>query len=202
MYNYLSTNEKLAKSNIYSWGIPAYKSQSGMITCPGAKDCIVGCYARNGRYVMTNVKQAQEKRLALSLTEEFVDVICQEISRRKVERLRIHDSGDFYSLDYLKKWIKIAELNPSTLFYAYTKMLPLLNLVVFPSNFVIIKSFGGKWDNQINTETDRHSKVFSTIDALKIAGYQDVSVTDDLAFSGNNKVGLIYHGPKAKKWGT
>jgi hypothetical protein len=198
---YLSTNEKLKRSGIYSWGIPAYKSASGMVTCPGAKSCIVGCYAKNGRYAMPNVKLAQEKRLALSLTDSFVETIDAELKARKVNKLRVHDSGDFYSLEYLNKWIEIARLNPKTLFYAYTKMIPLLKMVSdFPGNFVIIKSFGGKWDDQIDPETDRHSKVFSTIDALKVAGYADVTELDERAFGDNPKIGLVYHGPKAKAW--
>lgn len=201
MKNYLSTNEKLKRSNIYSWGIPAYKSQTGLITCPGAKACIAGCYARNGRYVMSNVKKAQEERLALSLTDSFVDVITAEIKRRRVSKLRVHDSGDFYSLEYLKKWIAIAEKNPETFFYAYTKMHPILKMVgELPGNFGIIKSFGGKWDDQINPETDRHSRVFETIQALAAAGYADVTEFDERAMEANPKIGLVYHGAKSKTW--
>lgn len=197
---YLSTNEKLKRSNIYSWGIPAYKSATGLTTCPGAKACIVGCYAKNGRYTMPNVKLAQEKRLALSLTDSFVETIDAELKARKVSKLRIHDSGDFYSLEYLKKWIAIAEKNPQTFFYAYTKMHPILKFVKLPGNFGIIKSFGGKWDDQIDVDTDRHSKVFTTIDALKIAGYADVTELDERAMGPNPKIGLVYHGAKSKTW--
>ena len=201
MKNYLSTNEKLKRSNVYSWGIPAYKSETGLITCPGAKTCITGCYARNGRYVMRNVKLAQETRLALSLTDSFVDVITEEIKRRRVSKLRVHDSGDFYSLEYLKKWIAIAEKNPQTFFYAYTKVHPILAMVgELPGNFGIIKSYGGKWDEQINPETDRYSKVFDTTQALAAAGYADVTELDERAMESNPKIGLVYHGPKSKQW--
>ena len=196
--NYLSTNEKLARSGIFSWGIPAYRSASGMITCPGAKACISGCYAKNGRYVMPNVKAAQERRLALALSDNFVSVISAEIQARKVHKLRVHDSGDFFSLKYLQAWAEIAAQNPKTLFYAYTKMLPLLSMITLPGNFVVIKSAGGKWDNLIDQKTDRHSRVFTSQKELKAAGYADVTKLDSRAYGKNPKIGLVYHGPKSK----
>jgi len=196
--SFLSTNEKLSRSGIYSWGIPAYKAASGMITCPGANACIAGCYAKNGRYVMPNVKAAQERRLALALSADFVSVLSAEIQARKVHKLRVHDSGDFFSLKYLQAWAEIARQNPKTLFYAYTKMLPLLDNVVLPGNFVVIKSAGGKWDNLIDQSKDRHSRVFSSQSELMAAGYADVTKLDSRAYGKNPKIGLVYHGPKSK----
>jgi hypothetical protein len=198
MKHYLSTNEKLSRSGIFSWGIPAYRSSTGLITCPGAKTCIAGCYAKNGRYVMPNVKAAQEARLKLALSPDFVSVISSEIQKRKVHKLRVHDSGDFFSRKYLDSWAEIARQNPKTLFYAYTKMLPLIELVTLPGNFVVIKSAGGKWDHLINQKTDRHSRVFSSLKDLKSAGYADVTKLDSRAYGKNPKIGLVYHGPKSK----
>jgi hypothetical protein len=203
MKNFLSSgNEKLARSGIFSWGIPAYKSADGTITCPGALDCIRGCYAAQGRYVMPNVKTAQENRLALSRSPEFVDMIDGEIKSRLVRKLRVHDSGDFYSLSYLQNWLEIARRNPKTLFYAYTKMLPLLDRVTPPGNFVFIKSTGGRWDSQINPETDRHARVFDSIQSLKKSGYSDVTKLDSRAWGKNPRIGLVYHGAKSKAWNS
>lgn len=203
MIKYLSTNSKLKKSGIFSWGIPAYKSESGMLTCPAAQSCIKGCYARNGSYRLSVVKKAKERNLALSLTDSFVDTIDNEIKLRKVIKLRVHDSGDFYSIKYLNDWATIASRNPQTLFYAYTKMLPILPRVTLPGNFVIIKSYGGKFDSLINPETDRHSMVFSSKEKMIASGYADTTETDDNAFNPNvNKVGLVYHGLKPFSWNT
>lgn len=200
---YLSTNNKLKKSGIFSWGIPAYQSETGMLTCPAAKDCVTGCYARNGMYRFPNSKKARERNLALSLSESFVETIDLEIKKRKITKLRVHDSGDFYSIKYLTDWATIASRNPQTLFYAYTKMLPILPRVNLPGNFVIIKSYGGKFDSLINPEVDRHSMVFSSKEELNASGYLDTTETDDNAFSNNgNKIGLVYHGLKSKAWNT
>jgi len=208
--NYLSQNSKMKKMTgvkTFNWGIPAFISDTGMRTCPNAGICAKGCYAKQGTYVWSNVAQAFEKRLALSLTSDFVPTINAELKRRKVDRLRIHDSGDFYSLEYLNKWLEIIHDNPSIQFYAYTKMVDMFKNVketidkLYPK-FTIIYSFGGKQDNMINTTIDRHSQVFENIDDLIAAGYIDASKDDANAISTNHKVGLIYHGAKSKKWLT
>lgn len=208
MKNYLSTNSKLRKSGIFSWGIPAYRSSTGKLTCPGANDCIKGCYARAGFYVMPNVAASQEARLRLSETEAFINTIDSEIKRRKIKRLRIHDSGDFYSRSYLEKWQTIIAKNPGTLFYAYTKMLPLFKPnpgsgLRFQSqpNFIVIFSEGGKWDTLIKS-TDRHSRVFESAAELKKAKYADAHVYDSAAFGKNHRIGLVYHGPASRNWTT
>jgi hypothetical protein len=38
-----------------------------------------------------------------------------------MRRVRIHPAGDFYSVHYIKKWIRIARRCSSTVFYAYTR---------------------------------------------------------------------------------
>lgn len=203
VYNWLTQNSKLKKSSgpkTYNWGIPAYKSASGFITCPGAAACIQGCYARAGGYIFSNVAKVFEKRLAFSTSGEFVSGMDAEIKRRKVKRIRIHDSGDFYNAEYLNKWILIMQLNPLTEFYAYTKMVTLFRTYakagMIPDNFKVILSYGGKEDKLIDTVTERHSKVFETEEQLIAEGYVNATDDDYLATGDNHKVGLVYHGTK------
>lgn len=202
--NYLSTNTKLKRDGIFSFGIPAYKSSTGLITCPGALSCIKGCYARNGLYLMPSVKKSQEARLELTRDSElFIAVIDTELRKRKVRVLRIHDSGDFYSEAYRDSWFTIMRLNPGIKFYAYTKNLPLFHMVKLPVNFTLIASEGGKYDNRINVETNRHSRVFDSLEALKAAGYVDTTENDRHAYESNSKrIGLVYHGSNSKAWKT
>lgn len=204
MKHYLSTNDKLKKNNIYSFGIPAYKSATGLITCPSALNCIKGCYARQGRYAMPNVKNAQENRLALTQSSEFVDTISNELVKRKVKILRIHDAGDFYSMQYFTNWMLIVQRNPQVKFYAYTKQVIMLKSLVsmLPKNFTLIFSYGGKNDAMIDTNTDRHSKVFSSLKELRANKYQDTTKRDINALGTNNKIGLVYHGFKSRTWST
>lgn len=201
--NYLSTNSKLKRDGIFSFGIPAYKSATGMLTCPAALTCIKGCYARNGTYNFPSVKSAQEKRLELTKDRElFIAVIDTELRKRKVKILRIHDSGDFYSKAYLDTWLTIISLNPNIQFYAYTKMVPLFKGLKLPANFTVIYSEGGKYDKQIDTANDRHSRVFSDISELKQANYADTTTNDINAIGKNKRIGLVYHGVESKKWRT
>ena len=186
----------------FNWGIPAFQSRDGFKTCPWAGECAKGCYARQGAYVWSNVSQAFEARLTLSRSPEFVPTLVAEIKRRKIQRLRIHDSGDFYSGAYRDSWLAIMSECPSTQFYAYTKALPLFQGRTLPVNFQLIYSEGGKLDARIDTTKERHSRVFGTLEALAAAGYADASQNDSVATGPNHKIGLIYHGAKSKAWGT
>jgi hypothetical protein len=45
-------------------------------------------------------------------------------NRPLVQRVvRIHESGEFYSKKYIKKWRKITKKNPDWIFYSFTKRL-------------------------------------------------------------------------------
>src|ERR1700678_3073892 len=102
----LTQNSKMRKSKdkrTFNFGIPAYKDKVGAKTCPNAAACIVGCYANAGAYMFSNVKRAFEARLEATKQDNFGVLIQTELDKKRVERLRIHDSGDFYSLGYTMK---------------------------------------------------------------------------------------------------
>lgn len=192
----MKRSENSQFKRIYNWTIPALMTKDGFKTCPMAGVCAGGCYAKMGAYIWPKVYAKHESNLKLTFTEEFTAAMSLEIKRTKADLVRIHDAGDFYSLEYLKKWIAIAQLNPGVQFYAYTKMVELIKSVDIPSNLVIIFSLGGKQDSLIDQATDRHSKVFESLDALLAAGYIDTSHDDTLALGSNAKIGLVYHGNK------
>lgn len=216
MTKLLTQNAKIAKSSkgeylIYNWGIPAYQSKTGLRTCPAAGTCAKGCYATQGAYAWSNVAQAYEYRLAVSQSATFVQSMQTELNRaiklsakkRKRLAIRIHDSGDFYSIDYIKRWFEVIQANPEVLFYAYTKQVKLFKAMqLVPTNLVLIYSEGGLFDTQIR-DTDRHSRVFINEAELIAAGYDNASADDTVAFtSTSGKIGLIYHGAKSKTWTT
>lgn len=210
--SYLSQPSKFLATSSYkilSYGIPAFQSSDGFRTCPNAGKCSVGCYASQGRYSFGNVKAAYEKRLKLSLSERFVHVITDEIlqvsERQEKLAIRIHDSGDFYSMKYALKWFEVAKECKSVRFYAYTKEVALMKhlsrKLSLPANFTLIYSYGGRNDRLINQENDRHARVFDNIEALRLANYADACKDDSVAFlSDNHRIGLIYHGAKSKRW--
>ena len=200
--NLLTQNSKLKKTSknlnlrVFNFGIPAYKSASGKLTCPMADECVEFCYAKKGAYVWSNVQPAFEKRYQLSKTLEFIDAMNSEIKKKRPEYVRVHDSGDYYSRSYLAKWITIANQNPSVKFYSYTNMVDMIKNTNLPDNYDIIFSDSGKQKHMINQNTDRHTKIFKSKEELLSKGYVDASETDLYAtkwFNKTNRVGLIFH---------
>ena len=200
--NLLTQNSKLKKTSkelglrVFNFGIPAYKSASGKLTCPMADACVKFCYAKKGAYIWSNVQPAFEKRYQLSKTDEFVDAMNNEIRKKKPDYVRVHDSGDYYSPKYLKKWIQIANDNPSVKFYSYTNMVEMMLKTSLPGNYDIIFSDSGKQKHLIDEKKHRHTKIFSNVDDLTSSGYSNASKIDLHAtrwFSKTNKVGLVFH---------
>lgn len=189
----LTQNGKLKKTSkvtglrVYNFGIPAQD------TCLWAGECKKYCYASKGAYIWSNVKPAFERRLDATKQDNFAQVMIAEIVRRKANVIRIHDSGDFYSREYLHKWFKVMDSLPQVKFYAYSKSLPLLQGEQLPDNFTLIKSEGGKRDDLIDPSVDRHARIFKTEAELIAAGYANASNNDLIAIDSNPKIGLLAH---------
>ena len=200
--NLLTQNSKLKKTSkslglrVFNFGIPAYKSASGKLTCPFADACVKFCYAKKGAYIWSNVQPAFEKRYQLSKTDDFVNKMNQEIIKKKPDYVRVHDSGDYYSKAYLRKWLAVAIHNPQVRFYSYTNCVEMLKNTNLPDNYDIIFSDSGKQKHLIDEKKDRHTRIFHSHNELISAGYTDASSIDLMAtkwFNKTNKVGLIFH---------
>ena len=173
--NLLTQNSKLKKTSkelsvrVFNFGIPAYKSASGKITCPFADACVKFCYARKGAYIWSNVQPAFEKRYQLSKTDQFVSEMYKEIVKKKPDYVR---------------------------FYSYTNSVLLLKKATLPDNFDVIFSDSGKQKHHIDAIHDRHTRIFQSEAELEKAGYANASKVDLYAtkwFNPTNKVGLVYH---------
>ena len=200
--NLLTQNSKIKKTSkelgvkLMNFGIPAYKSASGKLTCPMADECVKFCYAKKGAYIWSNVQPAFEKRYQLSKTDDFITAVDAEIKRKKPDYIRVHDSGDYYSRKYLDKWIQIAKNNPTVRFYSYTNMVDMLMKAELPENYDVIFSNSGKQKHLIDERKHRHTKIFSISSDLIAENYIDASKLDLMAtkwFSKSKKVGLIFH---------
>jgi hypothetical protein len=67
------------------------------------------------------MRKAYSRMFHASQAEAFAAVMVTEIRRRWVGCVRIHVSGDFYSADYVRKWLAIARACPQTRFFGYTR---------------------------------------------------------------------------------
>ena len=201
--NLLTQNSKLKRTSkelglrVFNFGIPAYKSASGKLTCPFADECIKFCYAKKGAYIWSNVKPAFEKRYQLSKTNKFVTAMIDEIINKRPDYVRVHDSGDYYSKKYLYKWFLIADYFPNVKFYSYTNCVKMFKSIRIPYNYDIIFSDSGKQKHMIDTKRDRHTKIFYSHDELISSNYINASKIDLYAtkwFSkDNHRVGLLIH---------
>lgn len=192
--------KKWGRGTVLTFGIPAYQDAAGNRICHGALGCIHGCYAQQGRYAMPVTKNAEERRLALTRSPEFVDVISQELAQRHPRFVRLHDAGDFYNITYLKNWLTIMRAFPVIKFFAYTKAVPLFTNLALPENFRVVFSEGGRWDAAIDRDTVRHARVFTCRRDLKRAGYVDATHEDvrPIWLRDERKIGLVYHGWKSR----
>jgi len=106
-------NAKLGKS-VGIFNLPPVK------TCTPSRWCKKNCYALRGKHGLLNVKKGVAFRLKESRKKGFVEDAISQI-KGKYDYVRIHASGDFYSEEYVQKWIDIALACPKTLFLAFTK---------------------------------------------------------------------------------
>lgn len=153
----ISTGNRKLKSSkdvkFLIWNLPA------VVTCPyRTAMCSAACYAIKAEKAYPDVLPARNYNFELSKTDFFVDFMSRlfhEIAKKAAYKkakwilVRIHESGDFYSVEYMKKWFDIAENCKdikNMLFMAYTKSLPFYDTLKGnkPLNFVVR---GSVWDD-------------------------------------------------------
>ena len=181
-----------------NFGIPAFQDASGKRTCPFASACAKYCYAQKGAYVWSNVAPAYRYRYEMTKRPEFAEMINDELKKKRVEMLRIHDSGDYYSPSYIAKWMEVIKENKDILFYSYTKSIPLfmdkIEDASLPINFGLVLSEGGTHDHLIDTDFHRHARIFANYEEMEEQGYVNAMEDDTIAILSNtNKIGLVSH---------
>ena len=93
-----------------------------IVTCPGTTPfCHRFCYGLNGWFKTANIKRINEKRLDATLEPDFIDTITEEIRKTRAPAFRLHDVGDFYTVEYVEKWIQIAKRLPDVIFFGSTR---------------------------------------------------------------------------------
>ncbi len=92
-----------------------------LLTCKASEWCKKNCYALKGRHCWPSVKESQQKRLELSRRTDFVELAVAELKRRRPQYVRLHSAGDFYSVEYARKWLEIIKQCPKILFRTTTK---------------------------------------------------------------------------------
>ncbi len=124
--NYLIKGNKATGPEVYLFNLPIDK------TCHPTPWCKENCYGKKGYYLRfrKNAEKGAKRRYKLSLSREFIKTITEEIFRRKIFLVRVHVIGDFYSKEYVRKWIKIAKNCPQTRFRTTTKRRDFKNIIL------------------------------------------------------------------------
>jgi hypothetical protein len=106
-------------------GVPTWNIPAGR-TCTGRSAwCAEHCYACHGNFLYSNVQAAHARNWAQ--TEDLETFIadmtaeCMRWAAKGHKRIRIHSSGDFYSVDYFRAWMDIANACPDLEFFTYTR---------------------------------------------------------------------------------
>lgn len=128
-------------------------SLPAVMTCPGATgQCLHYCYARRDER-FTTTRASRLSNFIMAMREDFsacmIAAIKAEIydSNGKLKKkyqgrkiiVRVHESGDFYNLEYMRAWFTVAAALPRITFFAYTKSYSILDKCIDskPDNFTI-----------------------------------------------------------------
>jgi len=200
-----TTNKKLMSQGIISFDLPP------VTTCPfksswytkdekGYNCFAVGIYNR-----YPNVKRKWDKNEIISKSESFVSIANESLKALpNTKFVRIHASGDYYSKDYLKKWVKIAKMNPNVIFYSYTKSAVLFKGLKLPTNFLVCQSLPLLKDIYFQSNLV-HAQVFYTLEsynnAINYGGYigaKDEDLEAVKAMVQNKNIALLDNKIKAQ----
>ena len=138
------------------------------------KDTQFRCFSASQEVQYTNVYDLRRHNFELLRNAHHTDMVelINDSLPPNAGIVRIHVAGDFFSQQYMEAWYTVALLNPSVLFYAYTKSLRYwLNIREFPilHNFVLTASYGGTHDHLIDEFNLRSAKVvFSEAEAAEL----------------------------------
>jgi len=120
------------------------------ITCRGAGQCKQWCYENKIVRIYKQVQTARIRNYEFSRRQDFVQEIVAFLKNQKETIVRVHESGDFWSQPYLDSWKEISRQLKNKVFFAFTKSFDLDLWSKLPSNFLIIQSYGSKWDTLID----------------------------------------------------
>ncbi len=115
----------------------------------------------------------------------------------KLGLVRIHESGDFYSLAYFKAWCNVAKVNPEVIFYAFTKELSFWYQCKdhLPSNLYLTASYGGRLDYMLDDHPDVFQRIAYVVYTEEEAEAKGLEVDhDDSHCLGDKPFALVVHG--------
>lgn len=118
----------ISMSNTKMGAIPSF-SLMPVITCSECAPCAIkGCYMKPLIAIRKSLRKSLIKNtiIASENSEDIYNQVCGWLAMYKPVAFRIHVSGDFFNVQYLDVWNRIAMKNPSVKFFAFTKQFDVL----------------------------------------------------------------------------
>ncbi len=148
--NRMSTgNRKIVDTLIFN--LPAGNNGTCNQTC-------IGCYALKAERLYPNTREQRRQNLFLyqKHRDTLLSLLLTQLTYSDLQVVRVHESGDFFSSDYVQFWVDIALLFPDKIFYTYTKSIE--NFDNVPRNFNVLNSW---------IDTERTIPNYGTLDECK-----------------------------------
>lgn len=201
-------------AHVTSFSLPAG------VTCPGANECRARstaqgtvldypgqrfrCFAATLETAFPSLRAMNYRNLAalkeIGLHNPYGMVQAFEAAMYSRTRVvRTHICGDYFNRDYMLAWVLFAKRHPNVHYYGYTKSLPwVLELKdLFPPNFKLVYSMGGKYD-ALAKEVDWPSSyvVFNEEEAAERG--LPIDYGERIAIQGDRSFALLLHSTQPK----
>jgi len=200
------SNAKLGR--IYSFSLPSGYTCPGALQCLSRADketgkitdglgCLFRCFSASQEATYPNVRISRwnnyEKLRGLKLSQ-MVKLITKSLPQY-ISLLRVGVAGDFYNSTYFRAWMIVAKNHPNILFYAYTKNIPvwLLFQKLVPSNFKLIASIGGKYDDLVFKHNLRFARVVGSVKEARALGLPLSGEDDSMAYETDLSFAMLVH---------
>lgn len=199
--------------SIWSFNLPSGYSCPGALDCLSKADKITGkitdgkdtkyrCFAASDEARSTQARAQRWHNFDLLRKLKNVNDMAMLINQSlpSADVIRIHVSGDFYSLSYFIAWIQVAKNNRHIRFYAYTKSINFWvdcidQGISIPSNLILNASRGGRYDKLIDNPKYllKSAEVVFTPEEAEQRGLQ-IDHNDSLAMTPGPSFALLLHG--------
>ena len=136
---------KPSKMPGYSTSLPASACKVGAKLAKVAGSVCSSCYAMKGHYMFPDVKAGLQRRLDALHNPQWVQGMTKLVGHYTDESnpyFRIHDSGDFQSVEHILRWVEVARALPWVKLWAPTREVKMLTLARamagdWPDNLVV-----------------------------------------------------------------
>jgi hypothetical protein len=107
----------------WSWSLPAGRAGACPAEHRAPGSICESCYAQQGNYLFRNVRDAQAARFAYlkANPRDCLTTIGDFLNDNAITHFRVHDSGDFHSLQMIELWTRLVAACPHTLFWFPTR---------------------------------------------------------------------------------